>query len=147
MNKREAARLALRAKLERGLTWEAIAGAVGRTPVGAALLVYGYAAATREEADALVRLLGLPEEAAAAFRRVPFRVPRQPWPPTDPFVSRMYEIVLLYAPAIKDVAHEWFGDGIISAVDMTLELQKERQDGADWASLTWRGKWLPFRRF
>ncbi|MBE3596105.1 MAG: cyanase [Hydrogenibacillus sp.] len=147
MNKREAARLALRAKAEYGLSWEEVGQAVGRTSVGAAMLVYGYGAATPDEAAALVRLLKLPKEAAAAFERVPFRAPQQPWPPTDPFIYRLYEIVLLYGPPLKNVAHEQFGDGIISAVDMMLDLQKERRDGADWAVVTWRGKWLTYRRF
>ncbi|GAF25263.1 cyanate lyase [Moorella thermoacetica Y72] len=71
----------------------------------------------------------------------------QPWPPTDPFVYRFYEVVMLYGPVIKDVAHEMFGDGIMSAIDMKLDLKKVEEHGAERAEFTFNGKWLPYRRF
>lgn len=135
-------------KLERALVWEDIAKRLGRSPVYTAMLLYGYGQCTEEEAEALSELFGLNEEEKNLLKTAPYREPAQPWPPTDPFVYRFYEIVLLYMPAIKDVAHELFGDGIMSAIDMSVDLQKVKdQEGNDRMVLSFNGKWLRYRRF
>lgn len=137
------------AKQDKGLTWDEVGEALGgRSAVGAATLCYGYGSATDEEADALISLLDLPEEARVVAQAAPMRVPAQPWPPTDPFIYRIYEAVMLYGPAWKDVAHEMFGDGIISAIDCTFDLQKVTDDeGVDRANFVFNGKWLTYRRY
>ena len=125
-----------------------LAEAIGRNPVYAALLVYGYGQATEEEATGLVRALALASEAKATLMKAPHRVPAQPWPPTDPFIYRLYEIVLLYGPAFKDVAHELFGDGIMSAIDMSVDINKvEDPPGVPRMELTLNGKWLQYKKF
>jgi cyanate lyase len=140
--------LALEAKDRLGLTWPQLGEAIGRSPVYAALLAYGYGQATAEEAAGLVRGLGLPPEAEAVLTKAPHRTPAQPWPPTDPFVYRLYEIVLLYGPAFKDVAHEMFGDGIMSAIDMSVDIRKvEDPPGVPRMALTLTGKWLEYKKF
>lgn len=147
LTKEKVRELALEAKEAKGLTWERIGKDLGRSPVGAAMLVYGYGAATEEEAEALIKLLGLPAEAKKTLMKAPYRVPAQPWPPTDPFVYRLYELVMLYGPVLKDVAHEIFGDGIISAIDMSLDLKKVVEEGVNRALFTFNGKWLTYKRF
>jgi cyanate lyase len=141
-------RLALEAKGRLNLTWPQLGEAVGRSPVYAALLVYGYGQATPEEAQALARALSLPEEATGVLRQAPHRTPAQPWPPTDPFVYRLYEVVMLYGPAFKDVAHELFGDGIMSAIDMAVDIRKvEDPPGVPRMVLSLNGKWLQYKKF
>jgi cyanate lyase len=139
---------ALEAKDRLGLTWPKLGEAVGRSPVYAALLVYGYGQATADEAGRLAQVLGLPDDAKAALCKAPHRTPAQPWPPTDPFIYRLYECVMLYGPAFKDVAHELFGDGIMSAIDMSVEIKKV-EESADVARmvLTLNGKWLKYKKF
>jgi cyanate lyase len=140
--------LALEAKDRLGLTWPQLGEAIGRSPVYAALLTYGYGQATAEEAAGLVRSLGLSHEAEAVLTKAPHRTPAQPWPPTDPFIYRLYEIVLLYGPAFKDVAHEMFGDGIMSAIDMSVDIRKvEDPPGVPRMALTLNGKWLQYKKF
>ncbi|MEN3027922.1 MAG: cyanase [Aquificaceae bacterium] len=135
-------------KMERALTWEDIARKLGCSPVYSAMLLYGYGQCREEEAQALAELFGLEEEEKSLLKSAPYREPAQPWPPTDPFVYRFYEIVLLYMPAIKDVAHELFGDGIMSAIDMAVDLQKVKDaEGNDRMLLSFNGKWLRYRRF
>jgi cyanate lyase len=148
LTREEIRKLALEAKDRLGLTWPQVGKAIGRDPVYAALLVYGYGQANAEEAEGLVRALGLPPEAQAALRKAPHRTPAQPWPPTDPFIYRLYEVVLLYGPAFKDVAHELFGDGIMSAIDMSVNIQKvEDPPGVPRMVLTLNGKWLQYKKF
>lgn len=137
----------LAAKQAKGLTWDEVGEKLGRSAVGAATLCWGYGAATDEEADALIELFDLPEESRATAQAAPMRTPAQPWPPTDPFIYRIYESLMLYGPAWKDVAHEMFGDGIISAIDCSFDLQKVTEDGVDRANFVFNGKWLTYKRF
>ncbi|HYV37220.1 MAG TPA: cyanase [Gemmataceae bacterium] len=148
MTREEVRTLALDAKDRLGLTWPKVGEAIGRSPVYASLLAYGYGQATAEEAEGLGRILGLPPEAVAALKKAPHRVPAQPWPPTDPFVYRLYEAVMLYGPAFKDVAHELFGDGIMSAIDMSVDIRKvEDPPGVARMVMTLNGKWLQYKKF
>jgi cyanate lyase len=124
LTREEVRTLGLEAKDHLGLTWPKIGEAISRSPVYAALLVYGYGQATAEEAEGLVQALGLPQDAKSVLCKAPMREPAQAWPPTDPFIYRFYEIVMLYGPVLKDVAHELFGDGIMSAIDMSVDLKK-----------------------
>lgn len=138
----------LEKKLEKGLTWEEIGRVLGRNPVYAAMLVYGYAQASKDEADRLSQIFELSEKDKKILMTAPYRTPSQPWPPTDPFVYRLYEVVLLYGPVIKDVAHELFGDGIMSAIDMTIDLKKiEDPPGVPRMLLTLNGKWLYYKKW
>jgi cyanate lyase len=148
LTREEVRKLALEAKDKLGLTWPKVAEAIGRDPVYAALLVYGYGQANAEEAAGLVRILALPKEALEALKKAPHRIPAQPWPPTDPFIYRLYEVVMLYGPAFKDVAHELFGDGIMSAIDMSVGIEKvEDPPGVPRMVLTMNGKWLQYKKF
>ncbi len=140
--------LALENKDKRSLTWPQVGEAIGRNPVYAAMLVYGYGQATAEEAQGLVKVLSLPEEARSTLMKAPHRIPAQPWPPTDPFIYRFYEAIMLYGPVLKDVAHEIFGDGIMSAIDMSIDIRKvEEPAGVPRMAITLNGKWLQYKKF
>jgi cyanate lyase len=146
---REAIRdLALEAKEGHGLTWPKLGEAIGRSPIYTAMLVYGYGQATSEEAEGLVRVLNLSKESIEVLKKAPHRTPAQPWPPTDPFIYRLYEAVMLYGPVFKDVAHELFGDGIMSAIDMSVDIEKvEDPAGVQRMVLSMNGKWLQYKKF
>ncbi len=152
ITREEVRKLLLSAKDKKGFTWSRLAEAMGLSPVYTAMLVYGYGQATEEEASKLTDILEIPAEIKEEVKRVltkaPYRTPSQPWPPTDPFVYRLYEVVLLYGPVIKDVAHELFGDGIMSAIDMSIDVQKiEEPTGTPRMVLTLNGKWLHYKKF
>jgi cyanate lyase len=139
---------ALEAKAKLGLTWGALGEQIGHSPVYTAMLVYGYGQATEAEADRLIAALGLSPETKRAWMSAPHRTPAQPWPPTDPFIYRLYEAVMLYGPVFKDVAHEMFGDGIMSAIDMSVDIAKvEDPSGVPRMALTLNGKWLTYKKF
>lgn len=147
LTREEIRRLGLAAKDQRNLTWAEIGESIGRSPVYAAMLLYGYGQATEDEAEQLVKALALPSEAKGVLMKAPYRTPAQPWPPTDPFVYRLYEVVMLYGPVLKDVAHELFGDGIMSAIDMSLTIQKLEDQPGQRMMLILNGKWLSYRKF
>ena len=103
LTREEVRQLALESKEKLGLTWPMVGEAIGRDPVYAAMLVYGYGQANTEEAEGLSNLLSLPNEAAAVLKKAPHRTPTQPWPPTDPFIYHLYEAVMLYGPVFKEM--------------------------------------------
>jgi len=140
--------LILDAKVAKGLTWEEVGAKLGRSATGAAYICYGFGKVEADEADTMIKLFGLPAEAKSPLMEAPHRKPLQPWPPTDPFVYRFYEAVMLYSPAWKDVAHELFGDGIISAIDCYFDVEKVIDDqGVARAKFTFQGKWLKYSKF
>ena len=140
--------LILAAKEDKGLTWEVIGKKLSRTPVGAAGICYGYGQVEEAEAKIIVDLFGLPAGAKKALMDAPHRKPVQPWPPTDPFVYRFYEIVMLYGPVWKDVCHELFGDGIISAIDCFFDIEKViDKEGVPRAKYIFQGKWLKYTKY
>ncbi len=148
LDKSKAREFMLERKREKKLTWEEIGKAIGRSPVYAAMLLYGYGQATEDEAEKLVKLLELPSEYKEILMEVPMRTPAQPWPPTDPFVYRLYEAVLLYGPVIKDVAHEMFGDGIMSMIDVMIDVDKTVDEkGNERMILKFNGKWLKYTKW
>lgn len=146
--RQEIQEMLLDAKSGKKLTWPQLAETIARSPVYTAMLVYGYGQASEEEADGLLKALDLPQEIKTVLMKVPYRQPVQPWPPTDPFVYRLYEAVMLYGPVYKDVAHELFGDGIMSAIDMSVDIQKiEDPVGVPRMVITLNGKWLQYKKY
>jgi cyanate lyase len=148
LTRQQITELSLAAKDDKALTWAQLGELIDKSPVYTAMLVYGYGQASKTEAEKLVSALELPEGAKKLLMKVPHRQPAQPWPPTDPFIYRLYEAVMLYGPVYKDIAHEIFGDGIMSAIDMSVDIaQVEEPAGVPRMVLTLNGKWLQYKRF
>lgn len=144
----ELRQIMLEAKFKKGLSWQDISKFLNKSPVYSAMLVYGYGQCDDLEAKLLGELFELNAQQIEILKSAPYREPVQPWPPTDPFVYRFYEIVLLYMPVIKDVAHEIFGDGIMSAIDMSIDLEKVIDEaGNDRMLISFNGKWLRYKKF
>ena len=137
------------AKSRKGLTFSAIAEALGREEVAVAALFYGQAQASAEDVEKLSALLDVPlSSVAEQMMGFPDRGRAGPMPPVEPLIYRLYEIVQNYGYAYKAVFNEKFGDGIMSAICFTTKVEKEvESDGTTWAVITLRGKWLPFSRF
>ncbi|ERS95743.1 cyanate lyase [Sporothrix schenckii 1099-18] len=138
------------AKTERGLTFAAIAEALGRSEVAVAAIFYGQATASEEDVAKLAPLLGLDQ--ATLLSQIggvfPDRGRAGPMPPVEPLIYRLYEIVQNYGYAYKAVINEKFGDGIMSAIAFSTTVDKEVDgDGVAWVNIKLRGKWLPFTRF
>ncbi|GAA6033476.1 hypothetical protein JCM8097_001417 [Rhodosporidiobolus ruineniae] len=140
------------AKQAKGLSFEKIGEAIGRDEVWVAALFYGQAKPLKEDLTKLAKVLGLPEtiltkELGDHF--YPERGQVTPMPPTDPVLYRLYEIILVYGYPIKQVIHEKFGDGIMSAINFSCKVDKEvdEQSGDTYVKLALRGKWLPYTRW
>jgi cyanate lyase len=137
----------LDAKRTKKLTFEALAKAVGRHPVWTAALCYGQASCSAEEAKSLLNLLGLSDEWAAVLQEPPLKGSLEQQVPVDPLIYRFHEITQVYGPAIKAVIHEMFGDGIMSAIDFEIDIQKQADPKGDRVIVIYNGKFLPYRKW
>lgn len=134
------------AKKKKGLSFAKLEKALGRDEVWIAALFYRQAQATPEEAKKLVSALGLGPEVAQALAEFPCKG-LGPVVPTDPLIYRFYEIIQVYGMPMKAVIHEKFGDGIMSAIDFTLEIDKEEDPKGDRVKVTMSGKFLPYKKW
>ncbi len=131
-------------KVEKGLTWEAMGTELEMSPVWLASACLGMNSAPPEKAKAISEYLGLGEEIATALEAFPTKVWDQAVP-TDPLIYRLYEVVGVYGDTLKEVIQEKFGDGIMSAIDFSMEVEKEENPKGDRVILTLNGKFLPYK--
>lgn len=143
MTKEEMTDLIIAAKKAKGLTWEAIASKLdmGTTWVTSACL--GMNKMTEKLAKDLCEILELDDEVCEALQDFPHKS----WAktiPQDPVVYRLYEIVGVYGDTIKEIIHEKFGDGIMSAIDFSMNIEKQEHPRGDRVVVTLNGKFLPY---
>ena len=102
---------------------------------------------TEEQAKAVGDALGLPEEAVACLQVVPYKGSLPSAVPTDPLIYRFYELVSVYGTTFKELIHEEFGDGIMSAIDFKMDLQRENDPAGDRVRIVMSGKFLPYKSY
>lgn len=144
MNKLEMTETIVAAKSRSSLSWEAIASQVGLAPVFLTSACLGMNSLKPEYASKLCEVLDLSQDVAEALQKFPHKV----WEkavPTDPLIYRLYEIVGVYGDTIKELIHEEFGDGIMSAIDFTMQIGKEENPNGDRVLITMSGKFLPYK--
>lgn len=137
----------LAAKREKGLTFDEIAEAIGRHPVWTASAIMGQSAMSAAEADKLVALLELDPAVSQALQEIPLKGSLDETVPVDPLIYRFYEVIQVYGTTLKAVIHEKFGDGIMSAIDFTLDVQKKEDPDGDRVVVTLDGKFLPYKKW
>lgn len=136
----------LAAKKKMGLTFADLEKVVGRDEVWLAALFYRQASASEEEAAKLASTLDLGPEVTQELTECPLKG-LGPVVPTDPLIYRFYEIMQVYGMPMKAVIHEKFGDGIMSAIDFTLDIDKEEDPKGDRVKVTMSGKFLPYKKW
>lgn len=137
----------LAAKKAKSLTFEKLEGIIGRDETWIASVIYRQASADMEEATKLVQALGLPESMAEELTIPPLKGSLEPVIPTDPLIYRFYEIMQVYGMPLKAVIHEKFGDGIMSAIDFSVEVDKVDDPKGDRVKVTMCGKFLPYKKW
>ena len=147
MVRQEATQAILKAKKAKGLTWEEISNAVGGHKVWVTSALLGQNSMTAEEAGKAVDLLGLPAETAAVLTECPMKGCLDDTVSPDPLVYRFHEITQVYGTSMKEIIHEMFGDGIMSAIDFEIDIQKKEDPKGDRVVVTYNGKFLPYRKW
>jgi cyanate lyase len=139
----------LAAKRRLGLSFADLGQRLGADEVWVASLIYGQATATAEQAEALLQALELGGSGGAErldqLTTYPVKGALDPVIPTDPLLYRFYEILQVYGLPLKDVIQEKFGDGIMSAIDFSLTVDRQEDPKGDRVVVTMNGKFLPYR--
>ena len=143
----ESTQLLLNAKKEKGLTFADIGTLLGLDEVWVASLFYGQSTASDEESDKLLTTLGLGKELKEILTTPPVKGSLDPVIPTDPLIYRFYEIMQVYGMPMKDVIQEKFGDGIMSAIDFTINVDKVEDPKGDRVKVSMCGKFLPYKKW
>lgn len=137
----------LAAKKTSGLSFADLEAKLGCDEVWIAAVFYGQASASPEEAKKIVELIGADESLIEALTDFPVKGSLDPVIPTDPLIYRFYEIMQVYGMPMKAVIHEKFGDGIMSAIDFTLDIDKVEDPKGDRVQVTMCGKFLPYKKW
>ena len=136
----------LAAKKEMGITFTDLEKVLGRDEVWIAAVFYRQASASPEEAEKILSTLKLPSSLAMELTECPLKGDSS-IVPTDPLIYRFYEIMQVYGMPLKIVIHEKFGDGIMSAIDFTLDVEKEEDPKGDRVKIIMSGKFLPYKKW
>ncbi|MBH5317842.1 cyanase [Paenibacillus sp. GSMTC-2017] len=147
MNRKDATQKIVDAKVAKGLTWGEIAAAGDHSESWIVTALLGQATMDRSEAEKMGKLLELDDEVVQALTQIPHRGDVMQMPPTDPGLYRLYEMLLVYGPTIKELILEKVGEGIMSAIDFQFDLEKQEDPRGDRIILTMNGKFLPYRKW
>ena len=145
MSREEVTEQILEAKREKNLTFEAIAQKVGRHKVWTTAALLGQHPMSSEEADTVVDLLELSSEVAEALQQIPLRGSLDSDVPVDPTIYRIHEITQVYGTTIKALIHEEFGDGIMSAINFKMDIERVEDLEGERVRITYEGKFLPYK--
>lgn len=135
-------------KVIKGLSWKALAKGIGESSeiiYTAALL--GQMTLTADEAAKAASLLDLTADEAKLLTIPPYRGSLMELPPTDPLIYRFYELIQVYGTTWKELIQEEFGDGIMSAIDFDMSIERQPDPKGDRVKIGMSGKFLPYKRY
>ena len=133
-------------KRDHDMSWAQIAEAIGGyTPLFIMSALLGQMKLPRPQAAKAAELFGLSKSEEKLLNEVPMRGEGYVAPPTDPTLYRFYEAIMIFGPAMKEYIHEEFGDGIMSAIDFDLEMERQGDPKGDRIRITMSGKFLPYK--
>jgi cyanate lyase len=147
MKRTDVTEVVVRHKRMKGLTWQQIADAVGQSKEWTTAALLGQMTLNAEQAAAAGKLLDLSDEAIALLQVVPYRGSLSTQVPSDPLMYRFYELVSVYGTTFKELIHEEFGDGIMSAIDFKMSLEREEDPKGDRVHIVMSGKFLPYKTY
>lgn len=147
MNREDVTDLIVAAKIRKGLKWASLAEALGHSKEWVTAACLGQMTLSAADAVTLGCLLELPPEAVALLQLPPYRGSLPTAVPTDPLIYRFYELVSVYGTTFKQLIHEEFGDGIMSAIDFSMDLTREPDPKGDRVRIVMSGKFLPYKTY
>jgi cyanate lyase len=145
VTKKEAARSVVDAKIRLGLTWAQLADVIDAPLAWTTAALLGQHPMSAEQAEALAGVLEVGQDVVAALRAQPTRGALDEPVPTDPTIYRFYEVLQVYGPTIKELVHEKFGDGIMSAINFKLDVDRREDPGGERVVVTLDGKFLKYQ--
>ena len=148
MTRTELTQKILSKKRLKRLSWKTIAGEIGGgSPVYITAALMGQMKLRREQAERAALLFDLAEEETLLLQEVPYRGALATVAPTDPLIYRFFELVQVYGTTWKELIQEEFGDGIMSAIDFEMAIERLPDPKGDRVKITMHGKYLPYREY
>ena len=147
MNRNDITEKIITAKVSKGIRWEAVAERVGQSKEWTTAACLGQMTFTAEQAATIAAIFGLDAEEQKWLQVVPYKGALPGAVPTDPLIYRWYEIVSVYGTTIKELIHEEFGDGIMSAIDFSMDIQRQADPKGDRVQVLLSGKFLPYKTY
>lgn len=132
-------------KVSKGMKWSGIAQRIGQSKEWVTAACLGQMTFSKSQAEVAQELFALTDEEAAWLQIVPYKGSLDTAVPTDPLIYRWYEIVNVYGMTIKELIHEEFGDGIMSAIDFSMDIRRESDPKGDRVNVVLSGKFLPYK--
>ncbi len=147
MNRNDVTNAILAEKVRKGIKWVDVAKEVGLSKEWTTAACLGQMAFTKVQAAIVGKIFDLPDEAIAWLQIVPYKGSLPSAVPTDPLIYRWYEIVNVYGVTLKELIHEEFGDGIMSAIDFSIDISREHDPKGDRVRVVLSGKFLPYKAY
>ncbi|WP_299598593.1 cyanase [uncultured Microbulbifer sp.] len=146
-NREQVTAMILSAKVRKDLKWSQVADAVGQSKEWTTAACLGQMTFTKDQAAVVGELFDLSDEATAWLQIAPYKGSLPTAVPTDPLIYRLYELVNVYGTTMKELIHEEFGDGIMSAIDFSMDIQREEDPKGDRVNMVLSGKFLPYKTY
>ncbi len=134
-------------KVQKGIKWADVAAKVKLSKEWVTAACMGQMTLTKQQAAIVGKIFSLPAEAIALLQAVPYKGSLPTAVPTDPLIYRWYEMVNVYGTTIKELIHEEFGDGIMSAIDFSMDITREPDPKGDRVNVVLSGKFLPYKTY
>ena len=147
MDRTDVTKKIVSAKVKKGMKWDAIAKKIGQSKEWTTAALLGQMQMSKKQAEVAGKLFGLNDEEMAWLQIVPYKGSLPTAVPTDPLIYRWYEIVNVYGTTIKELIHEEFGDGIMSAIDFSMDIVREADPKGDRVNVVLSGKFLPYKQY
>lgn len=147
MNRNDVTEKIITAKVSKGLQWADVAAKVGQSKEWTTAACLGQMTLNAEQAAVVGEIFGLSIEEQKWLQVVPYKGSLPTAVPTDPLIYRWYEIVSVYGSTIKELIHEEFGDGIMSAIDFKMDISREADPKGDRVQVLLSGKFLPYKTY
>ena len=147
MNRNDVTEMILSAKRRKGLKWYDIAKKIGHSKEWVTAACLGQMTLDKKQADAVGKIFGLSADEKKWLMVVPYKGSLPTSVPTDPLIYRFYELISVYGTTFKELIHEEFGDGIMSAIDFKMDLTREPNPAGDRVSIVMSGKFLPYKTY
>ncbi len=147
MTRDEVTQLILTCKRSKQLKWAQLGEAIGLSKEWTTAALMGQMALSPAQAETVGDVLDLPAEAVEMLQVVPYKGSLPTAVPTDPLIYRFYELVNVYGTSFKELIHEEFGDGIMSAIDFSMDITREPNPNGDRVNIVMSGKFLPYKAY
>ena len=147
MNRNDVTEKIITVKVKKDIKWADVAKKVGESKEWVTAACLGQMTLNAAQAKVLGKIFGLDAEEQKWLQVVPYKGSLPTPVPTDPLVYRWYEIVSVYGTTIKELIHEEFGDGIMSAIDFSMDIKREPNDKGDRVNVVLSGKFLPYKTY